>query len=383
MKIIFAPDSFKESMTSFEVAESLEKGFKQVLPDADYVKLPVADGGEGTVQALVDATGGTLVSKTVTGPLGTPVSATYGLLGDQKTAVIEMAEASGLHLVPEAKRNPLITTTRGTGELIHDAIEQGITKLVIGIGGSATNDGGSGMAKALGVKFLDKEGKEICDGGGALGELASIDASGLHPALQNVTIEVACDVDNPLTGSRGASAVFGPQKGATPDVVRQLDQNLKHLAHFMREDLGIEVESVSGAGAAGGLGAGLYGFLGAQLKSGIDIILDTLEFSKQIEGANLIITGEGKIDHQTVHGKTPIGVAKRAKLQQIPVIAIAGSLGEGYELVYNEGIDAVFSIVPGIMSLPEALANGKGSTEKCARNIASIYKLGQREGAKI
>lgn len=377
MKIILAPDSFKESMTSLEVAESLEKGFKRVLPNADCVKIPVADGGEGTVQALVDATGGTLVTKTVTGPLSVPVEATYGILGDQNTAVIEMAEASGLHLVPEAKRNPLVTTTRGTGELIRDAIERGIKKLVIGIGGSATNDGGAGMAKALGVKFLNKEGKEIGDGGGALAELAAIDASGLHSALKNVSIEVACDVDNPLTGPRGASAVFGPQKGATPELVERLDQNLTQYALRIKEDLGIEVDTVQGAGAAGGLGAGLYGFLGADLKSGVDIILDTLEFSKQIEGADLVVTGEGKIDHQTIHGKTPVGVAKRAKQQQIPVIAIAGSLGKGYELVYNEGIHAIFSIVPGVVPLSEALANGKTYAEQCARNIASVYLIGR------
>ncbi|MCY8090222.1 glycerate kinase [Bacillus sonorensis] len=375
MKIVIAPDSFKESLSSLEAAVSIEKGFKAVLPDAEYIKIPVADGGEGTVRALVDATGGEMIYKKATGPLGTPVNAAYGLLGDGKTAVIEMAEASGLHLVPPKLRNPLLTTSRGTGELILDAVEKGAAKIIIGLGGSATNDGGAGMASALGVKFLNREGQEIQDGGNALSEVAKIDVSGLHPKLKQVTFETACDVDNPLTGPRGASAVFGPQKGATDEMVAHLDQHLKHYAAVIKSELNIEVDPLPGAGAAGGLGAGLYAFLKAELKSGVDIVLDALSFSERIKGADLVITGEGKIDGQTIYGKTPAGIAKRAAKENIPVIAFAGSLGEGCELVYDIGISALFSIVPGIRSLEDSLANGSLYLERCARNVAAVWLL--------
>ncbi|MEC0555986.1 glycerate kinase [Bacillus haynesii] len=373
MKIVIAPDSFKESMTSLEAARSIEKGFKAVLPDAEYVNIPVADGGEGTVQALVDATGGDIVYQTVTGPLGKPVKAAYGLLGDGKTAVIEMAEASGLHLVPPGQRNPLLTTTRGTGELILDAAEKGVSNIIIGLGGSATNDGGAGMAAALGVKFLNRDGEEIENGGGALAEIAKIDVSGLNPKLKHIRFEAACDVDNPLTGPRGASAVFGPQKGANSEMTALLDQNLKHYAAAVKAELGCEIDSIPGAGAAGGLGAGLCAFLKAELKSGVDIVLDTLSFSELIKGADLVITGEGKIDGQTVSGKTPAGVAKRARSENIPVIAFTGSLGEGCELVYDIGISALFSIVPGISSLENALADGSSNLTRCARNVAAVW----------
>ncbi|MCY8673609.1 glycerate kinase [Bacillus haynesii] len=375
MKIVIAPDSFKESMTSLEAARSIEKGFKAVLPDAEYVNIPVADGGEGTVQALVDATGGDIVHQTVTGPLGKPVKAAYGLLGDGKTAVIEMAEASGLHLVPPGQRNPLLTTTRGTGELILDAAEKGVSNIIIGLGGSATNDGGAGMAAALGVKFLNRDGEEIENGGGALAEIAKIDVSGLNPKLKHIQFEAACDVDNPLTGPRGASAVFGPQKGANSEMTALLDQNLKHYAAAVKAELGSEIDSIPGAGAAGGLGAGLCAFLKAELKSGVDIVLDTLSFSERIKGADLVITGEGKIDGQTASGKTPAGVAKRARSENIPVIAFAGSLGEGCELVYDIGISALFSIVPGISSLENALADGSSNLTRCARNVAAVWSL--------
>ncbi|MEC0710303.1 glycerate kinase [Bacillus haynesii] len=375
MKIVIAPDSFKESMTSLEAARSIEKGFKAVLSDAEYVNIPVADGGEGTVQALVDATEGDIVHQTVTGPLGKPVKAAYGLLGDGKTAVIEMAEASGLHLVPPGQRNPLLTTTRGTGELILDAAEKGVSTIIIGLGGSATNDGGAGMAAALGAKFLNRDGEEIENGGGALAEIAKIDVSGLNPKLKHVQFEAACDVDNPLTGPRGASAVFGPQKGANSEMTALLDQNLKHYAAAVKAELGCEIDSIPGAGAAGGLGAGLCAFLNAELKSGVDIVLDTLSFSERIKGADLVITGEGKIDGQTVSGKTPAGVAKRARSENIPVIAFAGSLGEGCELVYDIGISALFSIVPGISSLENALADGSSNLTRCARNVAAVWSL--------
>lgn len=375
MKIVIAPDSFKESLSALEVANAIEKGFRRVFPDAQYVKIPLADGGEGTVQALVDATGGTIVEKQVTGPLGEPVSASFGLLGDGKTAVIEMAAASGLHLVPREKRNPLITTTRGTGELIRAALDCGVEHMIIGIGGSATNDGGAGMAQALGVKLLDANGEELGFGGGRLSRLAQIDVSALDERLNYVKVDVACDVTNPLTGSEGASFVFGPQKGATPDMVRQLDQNLQHYADVIAQALGKQV-NVPGAGAAGGLGAGLLAFLHAELKRGIDIVLEAVQFDEKVVGASLVITGEGRIDGQTVYGKTPVGVAKAAKKHGIPVIALAGSLSDDSDLVLRHGVDALYSIVPGIVSLAEAMEQAAYYVERTARHIAASLHIG-------
>ena len=378
MKIIIAPDSFKESMTSKEAADSIEKGFKAVFPDAEYTKIPAADGGEGTVQALTDATGGSIIKKTVTGPLGTPVNAAYGLLGDGRTAVIEMAEASGLHLVPRHLRDPLNTTTRGTGELIADATSRGASEIIIGLGGSATNDGGTGMASALGVRFLNEEGQEIHDGGGALHTLASIDISGLSPDLKHIRFRAACDVENPLTGENGASYVFGPQKGASEKTKVVLDRNLYHFADVLRRQHDIEADTVKGAGAAGGLGDGLIAFLQAEIQSGIDVVLDTLSFSDQIRDADLVITGEGQIDGQTIFGKTPAGIAARAAAQEIPVIALAGSLGKNFEHVYSAGITAVFSIVPGAVSLEDALSSGRFNLESTARNAAALYRAAKK-----
>ncbi|MGG4488306.1 glycerate kinase [Metabacillus idriensis] len=375
MKIVIAPDSFKESMTALEVCEAIERGLRRSLPEVQTVKIPMADGGEGTVQALVDATGGTFTSLTVTGPLGLPVEAEYGWLGDRKTAVIEMAAASGLHLVPPERRNPLMTSTAGTGELIKDAVQKGAEHLIIGIGGSATNDGGMGMAQALGVKFLDAEGADLAYGGGALSKLARIDVSGMMKELSGVAIDVACDVDNPLTGPNGASAIFGPQKGATNETVALLDQNLAHYASLILKETGKDVEKSEGSGAAGGLGAGLLAFLNANLKRGADIVIETVELEKHMAGADLVITGEGRIDGQTIHGKTPVGVSRTAKKMNIPVIAIAGSIGDGYESVHEEGIDSVFSIVPGISTLEEALEKGPLYTENLVANLGQVLKL--------
>jgi len=324
MKIVIAPDSFKESLSAFQAARAIEKGFRDVFPEAEYVLIPMADGGEGTVQSLVDATGGTVIEKRVTGPLGEPVDAFFGLLGDGKTAVIEMAAASGLHLVPNEKRNPLLTTTRGTGELIRAALDKGVEHLIIGVGGSATNDGGAGMIQALGGRLLDQKRQEIAPGGGHLSELAEIDLSSLDSRLKKVKIDVACDVDNPLTGPNGASAVFGPQKGATPEMVRQLDENLSRFADVVEQTLEKPIRHVPGAGAAGGLGAGLLAFLDAELKRGVEIVLEAVQFQERVKDASLVITGEGRIDGQTISGKTPIGVAKAAKQYGIPVIGIAG-----------------------------------------------------------
>jgi glycerate 2-kinase len=375
LKIVIAPDSFKESMTALEVCEAAERGLRRSLPEVQTVKIPMADGGEGTVQALVDATNGTFTSLTVTGPLGLPVEAEYGWLGDQLTAVIEMASASGLHLVPPERRNPLMTTTAGTGELIKDAVQKGAKHLIIGIGGSATNDGGMGMAQALGVKFLDSEGAELSYGGGALSKLAKIDASKMMKELSGVTIDVACDVDNPLTGPTGASAIFGPQKGATDETVAVLDRNLSHYASLILKETGMDVEKIAGSGAAGGLGAGLLAFLNANLKRGVDIVIETVKLKHHMAEADLVITGEGRIDGQTIHGKTPVGVSKTAKKLNIPVIAIAGSIGDGYEKVYEEGISSVFSIVPGIVSLDEALHRGPLYVENLMVNLGQVLNL--------
>lgn len=375
MKIVLAPDSFKESLSALQVAESIERGFKQVLPNAEYVKVPMADGGEGTVQSLVDATGGRIIKKTVTGPLGEAAEAFYGILGNDKTAVIEMAAASGLHLVPVNKRNPLITTTRGTGELIAAALEHNVNHIIIGIGGSATNDGGAGVARALGARFLNSDGQEIAEGGGFLNELAAIDLSHLDSRLANVKIEVACDVDNPLIGPKGASAIFGPQKGATPEIVKQLDENLAHYAGIIEKELGVKIADVPGAGAAGGLGGGLLAFMQAELKRGVDIVMEAANLSDIIAGAELVITGEGKIDGQTIFGKTPIGVAKTAKKHGVPVIGIAGNISNDSDAVHEYGIDAIFSIVPGAVSLQEAFLHADEFVERTARNIAAVWQL--------
>ncbi|ESU33554.1 hypothetical protein G3A_04965 [Bacillus sp. 17376] len=375
MKIVIAPDSFKESLTALEAATAIENGMKKVLPEATFVKVPMADGGEGTVQSLVDATGGKIITKTVTGPLGTPVQAFFGISGDEKTAVIEMAAASGLHLVPPGDRNPLITTTRGTGELIAAALDYGVEQIIIGIGGSATNDGGAGMARALGILLLDSDGKEIGEGGGALNSLASINLAGIDKRLNSVKIDVACDVDNPLTGMRGASYIFGPQKGAAQEMVELLDNNLHHFADIIRKDLGKDIEHVSGAGAAGGLGGGLMAFLSAELKRGVDIVLEATKLENHLIDADFVITGEGKIDGQTIFGKTPIGVARTSKRHNVPVIAIAGNVASDSEVVHEHGIDAVFSIVPGVITIEDAFENARTYVERIAANIASVVKL--------
>ncbi|MDF2035818.1 glycerate kinase [Cytobacillus oceanisediminis] len=375
MKIVIAPDSFKESLSALEAADAIERGFKSIFPEADYRKLPMADGGEGTVQSLVDATEGSIIERTVTGPLGEPVKAFFGLMGDGKTAVIEMAAASGLHLVPSEKRNPLITSTRGTGELIEAALDLGVQHIIIGIGGSATNDAGAGMIQALGGKLLDKTGSEIGPGGGPLAQLSAIDMSGLDSRLRNVHFEVACDVDNPLTGPKGASAIFGPQKGATPEMVELLDQNLGHFADVVENTLGKPFRHIEGAGAAGGIGGSLLVLLNADLKKGIEIVLHAVDFENEVKDADLVITGEGKIDSQTIYGKTPIGVARAAKKHGIPVIGLAGSLSDDSDIVHEHGIDALFSIVPGIVTLPEALEKAAIYMERTARNIAASMKM--------
>jgi glycerate 2-kinase len=382
MKIVIAPDSFKESLTSVEVAAEIEAGFREILPDAEYVKVPIADGGEGTVEALMAATGGRVLQQQVTGPLGEAVNACYGITGDGKTAVIEMASASGLALVPEEHRNPLLTTTFGTGELIRHALDAGLRNFIIGIGGSATNDAGVGMLQALGVRFLDGQNQELGRGGGALSALARIDCRSLDHRLSDCRILVACDVNNPLTGPRGASRVFGPQKGATPAMVQELDVNLSHFAHVVQRDLGQQVDEVPGAGAAGGIGAAFLAFLDANLKPGIQIVIDAVKLEDAIIGAELVITGEGRIDGQSMHGKAPVGVARIALKHGVPVIGFAGSLGEGAEKVRECGISALFSVVKGPCDLSEALTRAAENLRSLARNVAAVIKLNSVSSSK-
>lgn len=376
MKIVIAPDSYKESLSALEVACAIEAGFRQVFPDAEYVKIPVADGGEGTVEAMVAATRGRVITVDVTGPLGEPVQAFYGISGDEHTAFIEMAAASGLESVPPAKRNPLKTTSWGTGELIRHALDAGVKEIIIGIGGSATNDGGAGMVQALGVKLLTENEQQIPPGGEGLEQLAKIELSGLDPRLAECKIHVACDVTNPLTGKEGATAVFGPQKGANAEMIPRLDAALTRYATLIERDLNIDVLSLEGGGAAGGMGAALFAFCGATLRPGIEIVTEALQLAEKVADATLVITGEGRIDSQTVHGKVPVGVAKVAKRFNIPVIAIAGSLTDDVEVVHQHGLDAVFSVLTQVGTLEDALAGAQENVRRTARNVAAVLKVG-------
>lgn len=378
MKIVIAPDSYKESLSALDVACAIEDGFREIFPDAQYVKLPVADGGEGTVEAMVAATQGRVVDVEVTGPLGSPVRGFYGISSDNRCAFIEMAAASGLESVPVAQRNPLKTTSWGTGELIRHALECGVSRIIIGLGGSATNDGGAGMVQALGARLLTASGQPIAPGGAGLETLATIDISELDSRLSRCQIDVACDVTNPLTGEEGASAVFGPQKGATPEMVAFLDRALAHYAACIQRDLGRDVLTLEGGGAAGGMGAALHAFCGAALRPGIEIVTDALHLDALVADASLVITGEGRMDSQTIHGKVPVGVAKVAKRYRIPVIGIAGSLTPDVGVVHQHGIDAVFSVMYRICTLEEALLEAGENVRMAARNIAAVIKLGQK-----
>ena len=375
MKIVIAPDSFKESMTALEAATAIERGFKKVLPNEDYLKVPMADGGEGTVQSIIDATGGSFKTEIVKGPLGKEVKAQYGIDGDGKVAVIEMAAASGLDKVPPKDRNPLKTTTYGFGQLLHSALDEGVEEIILGIGGSATNDGGAGMIVSLGGKLLDKEGENIIPTGEGLAKLQYIDTASMHPLIKDVQFRVACDVDNPLTGPNGASYIYGPQKGGDMRTIKQLDANLVHFAEVVKKQMKIDIDSPPGAGAAGGLGAGLLGFLEAKLQRGGDLLVEILGLEEKLKGASLLITGEGSINHQTVFGKTPIAVSHVGKKLNIPTIALAGSLNEGYEAIYREGIEAAFSIIPQLSSLQVTLSKGKDNLERLATDIATLIKI--------
>jgi glycerate 2-kinase len=381
MKIVLAPDSFKGNLTSLQVASAFEKGIKRVIPNANCVKVPMADGGEGTVQSLVDATGGKFVRKRVKGPAGKPVSARYGILSDGKTAVIEMAEASGLPDVEGTKdKNPMRTTTYGTGQLMMDAINKGVSHIIIGLGGSATTDGGAGMAQALGVRFLDNKGNEIKESGagGILNKIASIDMSGVDAKVKRTKVTVASDVENPLCGKKGAAHVFGPQKGATPAMVTKLDANLKHFAGVIKKDLRKDVLKLKGAGAAGGLGAGLVAFTGARLKSGIDIVVEATGLAKHIKGADLVLTGEGRVDFQTAFGKTPSGVAKAARKLKVQTVAIGGGITDDARGVFEHGIDGLASACARDMSLQEAMSNSKVHLANAAERVIRLVLIGKK-----
>jgi len=372
MKIVLAPDSYKGSCSSFEVCQAMEAGIRRVVPEAEIIKVPMADGGEGSVEAVIAATGGEIRKISVQDPLGRLITAFYGISGDGSLGIIEMAAASGLPLLAESERNPLKTSTYGTGQLIKAALDEGVGRILLCIGGSATNDGGMGMARALGVKFLDANGLELGEGGEQLNNLAALDVGGLDPRLKKVEIKVACDVTNPLTGPRGAAAIYGPQKGATPRMVATLDRGLTQLAKVVREQLNREITDLPGAGAAGGLGGGLVAFLDGKLTSGVDLIIEATALKEKLKGATLVFTGEGRLDYQSSFGKTISGVGRTAQAAGIPVIAIAGSIGKGYEQIYQAGISGVVSILNTVMTLEEAFA---ASAELIADTAARTLKI--------
>ena len=378
MKIVIAPQAFKGSISALDVANAMKEGVLRAEAEAETVLVPVADGGDGTLETLIEGSDGDIRTCEVTGPLGEKILAKWGAMGDGTTAVVEMARTSGLALVPIERRDPMVTTTYGLGEAIRHALDAGFQRFIVGIGGSATNDGGAGMAQALGVQLRDQEGRALPFGGAALAKLDRIDMSGLDSRAREAQFLVASDVNNPLTGPEGASAIYGPQKGATPEMVAELDAALLRLAQVVKRDLGADVNDIRGAGAAGGLGAGLIAFLDGQLRSGVDIILDTVGLDGQLEGSDLVITGEGCLDYQTVYNKAPIGVARRATARGIPVIAISGSLGEGYGDVHSHGIDAVAAITYAPMTLDEASEAASELVANATEQALRFMKVGGR-----
>ncbi|MBU9070222.1 glycerate kinase [Bifidobacterium longum] len=376
-RYLCAPDSFKESLTAMEAARAMAQGIENADHDAEVRCLPMADGGEGTARALVDATGGSMRAVPVHDPLGRPVEGHFGLLADGTTAVVETAEASGLALLEAKERNPLIASSYGTGELMLAAVRSGAKRIIVGLGGSATNDAGAGLLQALGVRLLDKNGNDLAHGGAALANLTTIDISTMDPALKNVAITAACDVTNPLTGPTGASAVFGPQKGASKDDVATLDAALAHFAQVIDSQLGVAVNDVPGAGAAGGIGAALKGFLDAEFRPGIAIVIEQSGLDAAAQWADVVFTGEGSIDFQTKFGKTPAGVAETAKRHGKPVIAVAGHIGTGIDELHEVGIDAVFGIAPGAASLSELLADAAANVTRTTEQVVRTLQLKQ------
>ncbi|EJN18510.1 glycerate kinase [Pseudomonas sp. GM78] len=378
MKIVIAPDSFKDSLSAQGVADAIALGLAEVWPDAQLVKCPMADGGEGTVESVLAACNGELRHTTVRGPLGVVVDAAWGWLPHSHTAIIEMAEASGLQLVPVDRRDACISSTFGTGELIRAALDAGAQRVILAIGGSATNDGGAGAMQALGVRLLDTQGEELEPGGLALAQLARIDLSNIDPRLAEVRFDIAADVNNPLCGPQGASAIFGPQKGASPEQVQQLDRALGHFAELCAQALNNDVRDEPGSGAAGGLGFAAKAFLGAQFKAGVDVVAELVGLEDAVKDADLVITGEGRFDAQTLRGKTPFGVARIARQHGVPVIVIAGTLGDGYEQMYEHGVDAAFALPSGPMSLAQACAHASQLLRERAGDIARVWSLAIR-----
>tara|TARA_Y100000590_G_scaffold208286_1_gene235913 strand:- start:30704 stop:31858 length:1155 start_codon:yes stop_codon:yes gene_type:complete len=375
-KILIAPDGFKESLKAIEVAKSMEIGVKKVWPKIETKLLPVADGGDGTMETIIGQSNGKIYNSMVTDPLGRKIVAEWGGIESKNIAVIEIAKSSGLSLLTEEERNPLITSTRGAGQLIKEALDLGYKEIIIGVGGSATNDGGIGMLSELGVKFYNSEKKEIGDGGNALIDLEYIDTSKLDNRIKNTSIIVACDVSNPLCGPKGASAIFGPQKGATPQMVSKLDKALMNYAKIIKIDLGIDIINYPGSGASGGLGAAFMAFFGARLRLGADIVLDLLDIDTQLKDSNLVIVGEGQFDRSTIFNKAPISVAHRAKSIGIPVLGIAGSLGAGFNEIHNHGIDSMFSLVNRPMSMNDAVSNSKRLIEIATEQACRAINMG-------
>jgi glycerate kinase len=375
MKIIIAPDSFKDSLSAAGVAQAIVEGLAQVWPDAQMIQCPMADGGEGTVDAVLAACHGELRRQTVHGPLGAPVDARWGWLADSHTAIIEMAEASGLQLLPPDQRDACRTTTFGTGELIRAALETGARRIILAIGGSATNDGGAGAMQALGVQMFDADDQPLPPGGLALAQLARISLDSLDPRVAEVRFEIAADVNNPLCGPHGASAIFGPQKGANPQQVQQLDAALGHFADHCARVLPTDVRDEPGSGAAGGLGFAAKAFLGAQFRAGVEVVADLVSLDAAVRGADLVITGEGRFDAQTLRGKTPFGVARIARQHGVPVIVIAGTLGEGYQQMYSHGVDAAFALPSGPISLEQACSEAPRLLRERAADIARVWRV--------
>ena len=378
MKIVIAPDSFKDSLSAQGVADAIALGLAQVWPDALLVKCPMADGGEGTVESILAACEGERRRTQVRGPLGATVEAAWGWLPQSHTAIIEMAEASGLQLVPPGQRDACSSSTYGTGELIRAALDEGADRVILAIGGSATNDAGAGAMQALGVVLLDDQGQPLPPGGLALANLSRIDLRDLDPRLAQISFEIAADVDNPLCGSHGASVVFGPQKGATAQQVQALDRALGHFAEHCARALTKDVRDEPGSGAAGGLGFAAKAFLGAQFRTGVDVVAQLTGLAEAVSGADLVITGEGRFDAQTLRGKTPFGVARIARQHGVPVVVIAGTLGEGYQALYEHGIDAAFALANGPMTLQQACADAPRLLSERARDIARLWRVAAR-----
>lgn len=377
MKVVLAPNALKGCLTAARAADAMARGVVRACPTAEIALAPVADGGDGLAEVLADALRGETRTATVTGPRGDPTQASFRHVPTRQLAVIEMAAASGLALLPRDRLDPTLTTTLGVGELIAAALDLGASHLIVGIGGSATNEGGVGMATALGARFLDADGAPVKPVGGALAAIRRIDPSGLDPRLAGVRVEAICDVDNPLLGERGAAWVYGPQKGATPAQVRELDDGLANLAAVIERDLGLDVRGLPGAGAAGGLGAGLRAFLGAELRRGVDVVLDLVGLNDHLCGADLVLTAEGRIDAQTAFGKAPAGVAERARARGVPCIAIAGGIGDGLESLHALGVSAVFSLCPGPVSLKQALAAGDDYLAAVTEQVVRVFLAGR------